>query len=292
MLPVSSRVVSLFNVDTSPDTSAAMSDHSDNTDYVLNLSPSAPDHRDYSLQIDPDVLANAVLHPVTKAPIRVGNSPIVKLSWRSYFRYVFNQLNLGSCTANAGCQLFAFEMQQMTNPYSRLFLYYNTRALQNTINSDSGASIRNTIRAMQQRGTPLETVWPYIVNQFRTQPSARAYASAVKLPSNRFTYATVPVTVQDWKAVLQAGQLIIFGMYVYDVWNLPSVQRTGDIPFPTTGSRYLGGHALLVVGFDDVNQRFNFLNSWGTGWGDRGFGTLPYSYLRARGLVFDSWTIF
>jgi C1A family cysteine protease len=60
---------------------------------------------------------------------------------------------------------------------------------------------------------------------------------------------------------------------------------------PGSQERVLGGHAIVAVGYDDKTRLFKFRNSWGTGWGDKGYGHLPYAYLTDTNLASDFWTI-
>ncbi len=63
------------------------------------------------------------------------------------------------------------------------------------------------------------------------------------------------------------------------------------MPLPQPQEAMLGGHAIAIVGYDDSKQMFTFQNSWGSSWGDKGFGYLPYSYLTNPQLSSDFWTV-
>ena len=69
------------------------------------------------------------------------------------------------------------------------------------------------------------------------------------------------------------------------------VAKTGEVPLPPRGEQLIGGHAVLAVGYDDKIQRFIVRNSWGTGWGMKGYYTMPYGYLTDPGLSRDFWAI-
>jgi len=69
------------------------------------------------------------------------------------------------------------------------------------------------------------------------------------------------------------------------------VAGTGTAPMPSRGEKMLGGHAVLAVGYDEARQRFLIMNSWGTGWGLKGYFTLPYPYLTDSRLADDFWTV-
>jgi C1A family cysteine protease len=60
---------------------------------------------------------------------------------------------------------------------------------------------------------------------------------------------------------------------------------------PAAREKTLGGHAVVAVGYNDAQQRFLVRNSWGTGWGKKGYFTMPYAYLTDPNLSDDFWTI-
>ena len=60
---------------------------------------------------------------------------------------------------------------------------------------------------------------------------------------------------------------------------------------PDRSERMLGGHAVLLVGYDDNKQLYKFRNSYGTGWGVEGYGYLPYQYVEHPQLAGDFWIV-
>jgi C1A family cysteine protease len=78
---------------------------------------------------------------------------------------------------------------------------------------------------------------------------------------------------------------------VYDSFESQDVAKTGVVPMPTPDESVLGGHAVVAVGYDDSTQRFLVRNSWGSGWGQEGYFTIPYAYLTDAGLSADFWTL-
>lgn len=93
------------------------------------------------------------------------------------------------------------------------------------------------------------------------------------------------------KRYLVAGYPFVTGIAIYSEFDSDDAARTGNIPMPTANSEFLGGHAVVVIGYNDATQRFKFRNSWGTGWGNNGYGTLPYAYLLDPLLTSDMWYI-
>ena len=83
----------------------------------------------------------------------------------------------------------------------------------------------------------------------------------------------------------------MFGFTVYEAFESQQVAQTGVLNMPQPGERSMGGHAVMAAGYDDAQKRFIVRNSWGTGWGQNGYFTMPYDYLTSRNLSDDFWTI-
>jgi C1A family cysteine protease len=214
---------------------------------------------------------------------------------------VYDQGKLGSCTANAIAAAIDFErIRQGLQPFypSRLFVYYNERSMEHTVESDSGAQLRDGIKSVSKigacsessaSGTPGEAIWPYEIDQFDQQPPKPCFAEA-KL-DRVLAYMRVPQTLAQLKGCLASGYPFVFGFSVYASFETDDVAATGDAPMPTPGEEMIGGHAVMVVGYDDTIERFIVRNSWGAGWGDQGYFTLPYAYVVDSQLASDFWTM-
>lgn len=241
--------------------------------------PDTPDHRDLPF-----------LAGVTRVPSAV--------SLRPHCPPVYDQGDLGSCTANALCNAFRFAVLQqpasrirdvaMFAP-SRLFLYYEERKLENTVASDAGAEIRDGAKVLHTTGVCQETLCPYDVAKFAEAPSKAALADA--LTHQSITYLRVAGTEAALKAALAAGYPVVVGISVYESFESAAVAKTGTVPLPKRNEELLGGHAILCIGYDDAAKRFTLMNSWGDGWGDKGYFTLPYGYLGNPDLASDFWAI-
>jgi C1A family cysteine protease len=204
---------------------------------------------------------------------------------------VYDQGELGSCTANATVAAFQFDQMRQGLPVvmqSRLFQYYNSRALEGTTASDSGAQIRDAVKAASQWGECPETDWPYDVNQFAVQPPQSCYDGAAKHLA--ISYEAVDQDMDALRACLAAGFPFVFGFTVYQSFESEQVAQTGIVPLPRWFERPVGGHAVMAVGYDDASSRFTVRNSWGEGWGDHGYFYFPYVYMTGR-LASDFWTI-
>ena len=205
---------------------------------------------------------------------------------------VYDQGKLGSCTANAIGAAIQFDRLKQKLPDfvpSRLFIYYNERAMENTVASDSGAQIRDGIKSVARQGDCPEAEWPYVIARFKTRPPAACYRDARKYKV--VSYQRVAQTLGQLKGCLASGWPFVFGFTVYESFESPSVARRGHVPLPRSGESVLGGHAVAGVGYDDARQWFIVRNSWGAGWGLKGYFTLPYAYVAGANLASDFWTI-
>ena len=227
------------------------------------------------------------------APLRVLKSLPKKVDLRPQCPPVYDQGQLGSCTANAiGAALQFNQMKQGQKSFtpSRLFIYYNERVMEHTVNEDSGAMIRDGIKSVAKQGAPSEAAdWPYVISKFRTKPPKIAYTHALKYQA--ILYQRLPRTLDQFKGCLAAGFPFVFGIGVYESFESAAVARNGIVPMPKKTEQSLGGHAILAVGYDDAQKRFIVRNSWGTDWGLKGYFTLPYAYLLDANLADDFWTI-
>jgi len=204
---------------------------------------------------------------------------------------VYDQGQLGSCTANAiGAALEFDRKKQNLSDFapSRLFIYYNERVMEGTIPSDSGAQIRDGIKSVALIGAPPETDWPYDITKFAIKPPATAYADA-KL-DRAIAYQRVTRNLQQMQGCLASGYPFVFGFTVYQSFESQAVATTGVMPMPAPGEGKLGGHAVMAVGYDNTKRVIIVRNSWGSGWGMKGYFTMPYEFI-LTGNASDFWTI-
>ena len=234
--------------------------------------PDVPDGRDF--------LYGAIKPRLRLAPsvdLRVGCSPVE------------DQGRLGSCTANALAGILEFLDNHIDHVYedaSRLFIYYNERAVQKTVASDSGASLRIGIKTLAKVGCCSETSWPYDIAEFAVKPPVRCYAQA---KSHRIVSYHRIQTVAEMLACLAEGYPFVFGFTVYESFESAATARTGVVQMPAKTERALGGHAVMAVGYDQKSKRFIVRNSWGKTWGQDGYCTMPFAYFES--LAADFWTV-
>lgn len=206
---------------------------------------------------------------------------------------VYNQGTLGSCTANAIGAAFQFEQikRGVENWIpSRLFIYYNERAMEGTINEDAGAMIRDGIKSLVKEGVCPETMWEYREWKFKQKPSQPCYTEA--LNNQVLDYLRIsPYTLYEVKQCLAQGFPVIFGFMIYESMMTENVTRTGIVPIPNINEKPIGGHAVLAVGYDDEKKCLIVRNSWGEEWGEKGYFYLPYWFIETPNVAADFWTI-
>lgn len=205
---------------------------------------------------------------------------------------VYDQGELGSCTGNAIAAAHQFEqMRQSETAFapSRLFIYYNERAVEGTVDQDSGAQIRDGIKSIASLGVCPESEWAYDIDQFAVKPSEQCYADALFHKAIR--YLKVPQDLRSIQGCLAYGYPVVFGFTVYESFESQDVAASGVVELPAPSESVVGGHAVLLVGYDEASQRFIVRNSWGDSWGQYGYFTIPFEYVLNAGLANDFWSI-
>jgi C1A family cysteine protease len=215
-----------------------------------------------------------------------------KVDLRAQLPPVYAQGLIGSCTAQTICAAFHFcqKKQKLYNfAPSRLFTYYTTREIEGTVYQDAGAMLRNTIKSINKFGACPESIWPYDISKLIVKPTATCYDTASR--HTAVSYSQVSQTLNQMKGCLAEGFPFAFGMTVYRSFEGDQVARTGVLQMPASGEPEVGGHAVLVVGYDESQKRFIIRNSWGADWGMGGHFTLPYEYMVNPNLATDFWTV-
>ena len=204
---------------------------------------------------------------------------------------ILDQGNLGSCVSNA----FDLCINVMTNyslNSSRLFVYFNARAVAGYIlEDDTGLEVRDCCKSISKYGVCLENIWPYNISLFSTLPSLSAYKKSFLFKN--FVYSFVKQDIISIKNCLNnTRKPIVFGINVYSSFMTNQVAKTGIVPLPNINTETCeGGHCVCMIGYDDSNKWVICVNSWGTGWGNRGLFYLPYEYITDPNLSSDFCSI-
>jgi C1A family cysteine protease len=257
--------------------------------------------RNYNWRPDKPDFRDKLYKPLT------ASSPLPsKVDLRPYCSPVFDQGNIGSCTGNALAGAYEFlELKELRDKTpgaeifvpssfynaSRLFIYYFERFLEGDVNQDAGAEIRDGIKVLNTYGVCEEIAWPYEENNLYSQPNNKAIVQAAAHKIS--TYQSL--NHDNLKEVLNSGYPVAFGISVYESFESNQVAQTGMVPMPSSDEEMLGGHAVLIVGYDDsivIGQStgvYIVRNSWGRSWGLQGYFYLPYDYVNNPGLARDFW---
>lgn len=271
---------------------------------ILNMGwlPDRPDIRDFSEEHEKVI---KTLKGIGVLEYSDGISEHVSL--KDNFSPIEDQEELGSCTAHAGVGLIEYFQRKTKDKHidaSRLFLYKVTRNLLQ-VTGDTGAYLRTTMAAMVLFGVPPEKYWPYIIAEFDVEPSAFCYSFGKEYQSLKYLRLDTPLIGREAllnkiKKYIAFGIPVMFGFTVYNSYR--QAQKSGKIPFPSKGERVIGGHAVVAMGYDDsmvIKNKYNgksttgalqIRNSYGTGWGEEGYGWLPYEYV-LKGMAIDWWTL-
>ncbi len=278
--------------------------------------PDLPDIRDYTTETTaiPSTAAAKGERDSIKSMLKtIGvDAPVKSLptsvDLREYFSPIEDQGQLGSCTANAGVGLVEYFERRAFGRHidaSRLFLYKTTRNFLHQ-HGDTGAYLRSTMGAMTLFGVPPEEFWPYDINNFDAEPPAFCYAFAQNYQAINYyrldsTGMTPGKLLDRIKTNLGAGLPSMFGFTVYS--SISQANSNGKIPWPAPKESVEGGHAVAAVGYDDNLEITNtnsggkkttgalrIRNSWGTSWGENGYGWLPYEYVLQE-IAIDFWSL-
>ncbi len=290
----------------------------ENSRIGLGWLPDLPDYRDFSF--DEDKIADEHAARGAKKSIKgmlkkVGVDQPEKLSLPDKVNLVKwcspieDQSSIGSCTAQAGVGLLEYFERRAYGKHinaSRLFLYKVSRNLMH-LTGDTGAYLRTTMGSMVLFGVPPEEYWPYKISDFDVEPPSFCYAFAQNYQAIQYFRLDPPGTTREdllkrIQTFVAFGIPVMFGFTVFSSYE-QAADNQGKIPFPTRRDTVVGGHAVVVVGYDNgipienknrggekTKGALLIRNSWGTGWGDAGYGWLPYEYVM-RGLAIDWWSL-
>lgn len=236
-----------------------------------------PDDRDFKYTVPPKT-------PTVVKDLRPNCPPII------------DQGSLGSCTACATVAMSQFvrmkEKFTLWTP-SPLFTYYATRLMENTVDKDCGASVRDAIKSTVVYGVAPELFWKYNPSKFSVKPPEGVWTEASKHESLK--YLRIDNTDPNHLiSCINEGYPFVFGMNVYNSFMSSKVSSTGVVPLPNTKTeKLLGGHCMMGVGYQGTGANMSLIvqNSWSRRWGVNGYCFVPFSYLTNTTNADDFWTI-
>lgn len=243
------------------------------TKRIYNLKKQTPDHRDLQAKKLLNVHPNVTLPP--------------SIDLRANCPSVYDQGNLGSCTANAGIAARVM-LNNLNTELSRLFQYYMERKIEHDINTDGGAQMRDIGKVLLQFGATPEAYCPYVIADFKNAPTQTAVNQAQQFKIKAYHSVADMPGIKQVLALMQ--QPVLAGIDVYESFESNKVAANGIVPVPKPTEKNLGGHAILIVGYNDAKKWFICRNSWGESWGDKGYFYLPYEFF-TKGFASDFWVL-
>jgi len=198
-----------------------------------------------------------------------------------------NQGDLGTCGVSAVTSFLEF---LSGHSLSVMFLYYVTRVyLSNYLsNDDSGVQPQLVLDALANYGICRREHWPYIPSKFMECPPPQAFEEAQLFRPQATDFLQL-TSFEEMKATLDR-ELIFF----VDINFAPDAygrgpEKTGIVKKPPAHEVEYCDHTVMVVGYNDDTEYLIIQNSWGTHWGQNGYGYVPYEYI-TRGLFKNAYT--
>jgi len=252
---------------------------------IFDLRKDPEDKRDFKLS-----------YPFQDNLKKFATSIPASIDWTPEMSPIKDQGGLGSCVAFAVTA--AKEWQEQTEhkkevkegkidtrkdknyDLSESWVYWSCKEIDCWPN-DEGTSIRYAMKVLHKIGVPVEKAWPY---NDRVKGSPKSWAKMVAKWGLIKAYKRI-LTMQDMKYALTQGP-IVAGIGVFD--EIFNVGKNGIVAYPKRSNYCYGGHAICLVGYDQNKRLVKFKNSWGNGWGNKGYGFLSYRYCRE--FMWDCWS--
>lgn len=243
---------------------------------ICNLLPSRDVGKDWTFQ---DSLSSGAL----TAPAAPPKSVDLRATWWA----INNQGGTGSCVGWAAAdgvmryhltQANRLAKNQMLSPR---FVWMASKETDEfttkpqTFIEEAGTSLKSAMDIVRKYGTALDSELPFDIstNMFIGTESAFYASASTRKAANYFNLGK---NISQWKSWLANNGPILAGLSVDATWeNAADNAGKLDTFLPNTAR---GGHAICIVGY--TPDRFIIRNSWGTTWGDKGFGYASHSYIK------------
>jgi C1A family cysteine protease len=155
---------------------------------------------------------------------------------------------------------------------------------------DTGTYLHTALKSIKQYSLCDENLWKYDISKFSELPPITSFCDTYFLKN--YIYNTVPQDISYITNSISHGHPILIGIYIYTSFESKEVDSTGIIPIPDTKTEILlGGHCLIIVGYDNNSKYFKVQNSWGTNWGASGYCFIPYDYILDSNLTLELFTV-
>ncbi|MEB3186559.1 MAG: C1 family peptidase [bacterium] len=207
---------------------------------------------------------------------------------------VANQGQFGACTAFAtvkGLQEALLKKQGRYRPQSPALLWYESKRQTGSKGKDDGVPTEFAVKMLDAYGSAPEEAFPYLPLEQHRDPVARqaflqsepsAQVVALSKQNRLVKGYELTTRLSGIRKALASGMPVVLAMRVFD--NISKTPASGLMPMPTASSKFVGGHAVLAVGYDSAKQVLVVRNSWGSSWADGGYFYMPYSYFKTGGV--------
>lgn len=205
-------------------------------------------------------------------------------SLKSYIKTIYDQGLLGSCVANATCQVIKMTDFNNTFEPSRLHLYTNTVMYENNGQIvDHGSDAIDACTILRDKGVCEEKFMPYTMDAqsnvlgFGQPPSSAANANALLHKYTGFQNITPQSQLsQTVRTAIANGKPVLLAFFVPS--NFTRITSNGIMPMPVD-KKILGGHEVVCIGYDQ--NYIECVNSWGSTWGAKGYFKMPNAFFSA-----------
>jgi len=215
-----------------------------------------------------------------------------EFSLRDKVEWIKDQGRSLSCTGQATSYYLEILNKLETNQYTKL----SARDIYSSVHlPNGGAYIRDAVIYPVKNGVMTEEDAPsYINGNPPTEAYMRQRNDITEEDIERgYTYLAKSAfriyskSIEDIKRAIYNYNGCIIGVVGDNAgWGKP---YKGIVKLP---KRREWGHAIYLIGWKKINgvDYFEFVNSFGDGWGDNGFGYLSFEYVK-RGFIFNPWVI-
>jgi C1A family cysteine protease len=192
-----------------------------------------------------------------------------------YIEYLPSQENIDCCAASATLLAAEIIMSMNNNHrhFSRVFLYYFSRKLENRI-GQRGTSLESTMEALVKFGVCLEKSWQFRHNLIDREPTISAFEEAKQYRLNEFC----KIDIDDIQSELDKNIPVVIGLRTgRKFWKMRGPLNTLTYcPTNNNDNPPSFGHAVTIIGNMPEKKQWIIANSKGLNWGDHGIGILPY----------------
>lgn len=233
-----------------------------------------------------------------QAPQLSGTAPVVEVKpikdypsdLSPYVGRIYDQGHEGSNAAFAAIEAMeiAFAVSGTHRSLSARYVQDRAGMIGQKDSALEGVFMTSIAFVIQKFGAPPASVWPYTSGE-HSLPVGLTWKELDELASENRVRLSGPIAIEDIPEQLKNGRPLLAAVHAYEkAWLQNS---TGVIDAPSKEDREVGGHAITIVGFNGRDGSLKFANSWGTQWGQKGFGVLTEAGARIYLIPGEIWAV-